>query len=162
MVGDAAQAGDAAGLAGVERGPERAGVGAQARIGEAGDAAVHADDERGPEAEPRLEIVERRKRGAGIAGGDRGAEAEIARQQAGGVAELAGAQLEQAVEHGRAGDELAAHLALGGGGDDDVERDRDQAQREREQARIEDREPGADAAGTCSIGPRRAAAAGAG
>ena len=113
--------------------------------GEAGDVAVDADDERGPEAEPRLEIVERRQSGAGVAGRDRGAEAEIAREQPRRIAELAGAQLQQPVEHRAAGDELVAHLALGGGGDDDVERDRDQAEREREQAGVEDCEPGADA-----------------
>ena len=105
-------------------------------------AAVDADDEGHVDAQAHLEVLQGRADGGLVAAGDRLAEAEVARQQAGVALQLAGAPGPQLVEHRAGGHQFLPHHAAGVGRDRGVDHQGHQDQRQAEQAGVEHRQLG--------------------
>ena len=87
--------------------------------------AVRGDDERASDPKPRCRIAERRLHRRLVAACDRGAEAEVPRQQLRGVLKLMRPLLPQPVVDRAARLKLSLDLARGGAGDEDRQRRRD-------------------------------------
>jgi hypothetical protein len=115
------------------------------RAADGADRAFCVEDHRHVGAQSRLKVGDGGPDGGVVAGGEGFSEAEVPRQELGAVAQLAGAQVPDALEHRAGGLQLAAHDILGVRGDGGIDRQGAQAEGQSEQACVEDGQLGLQA-----------------